>query len=92
MKIIPEATAFEKSIRQAAEVVSMAEEGDRGESGWNKDVVKEALAELLNEMPMFKDLTAGSFSQPGPAGAGPLSNQPVTREASRSGKSISINL
>ena len=55
----------------------MAEEGGRVESGWNKDVVKEALAELLNEMPMFKDLTAGSFSQPGPAGAGSSSNQPI---------------
>ena len=43
-------------------------------------MVKEALAELLNEMLMFKDLMAGSFSQPGPVGAGQSLNQPVTRE------------
>ena len=52
-----------------------------------KDVVKEELVELLSEMLMLKDLTAGSFHQPGPS-----SDQSVTRDIIRSGKSIMVNL
>ena len=48
----------------------MSEEGGQTESIVSKDMVKEALAELLQEMPIFRGLSTGSSSQPAAAVAG----------------------
>ena len=39
----------------------------------SKDIVKEALSELLQEMLIFRGLSTGSFSQPVAVVPGPLS-------------------
>ena len=64
----------------------MAEEGGRTESLWSKDVMKEALSELLQEMPIFRNLSAGSSSQPASAVPGPSTDPEGVKAASKSSK------
>ena len=52
-------------------------EGDQAGAQWQKELVKEALAELLNEIPALKALAGSGGTQQGPSqassssGAGP---------------------
>ena len=64
----------------------MAEEGGRTESLWSKDVMKEALLELLQEMPIFRNLSAGSSGQPASAVLGPFTDPEGVKAASESSK------
>lgn len=58
------------------------------ESLWSKDMMKEALSELLQEMPIFKNLSAGSSSQPSAAVPGP-SEVPGPSTDPEGGKAVS---
>lgn len=65
---------------------AMAKESSRMETGINKDTLKQALTELLQEMPMFGDLTAGSSSLLGPPSPGPSMDSTVTKASGASSK------
>ena len=69
----------------------MAEESGRTESTVDKQAMKEALAELLQEMPIFRSLSAGTSSHPASAVPGPSTESEGVKAVGKSSKCDSVN-
>ena len=64
----------------------MAEESGRTESTVDKKAVKEALSELLQEMPIFRSLSVGMSSHPASAVPGPSTEPEGVKAGGKSSK------
>ena len=57
----------------------------------DKKAMKEALSELLQEMPIFRKLSAGTFSHPASAVPGPSTESKGVKAVGKSSKRDKVN-
>ena len=69
----------------------MAEESGQTESTLDKQAMKEALSKLLQEMPIFRSLSAGTSSHPASVVPGPSMESKGVKAVDKSSKCDSVN-